>query len=125
MYKYILFVYLPLLVRGWGYNGHHIVAQLGDNMLTPNARSRVYELLEPGQTLADISSWPDDYDHSTDGKWSSCLHYVNINSEDYIYNFNRDCLDVGSVKNCCVVEAILNYTTILSDGSTSRFLFLS
>ena len=32
----------------------------------------------PGDTLADIATLPDSYDHNSGGSWSSDLHYVDL-----------------------------------------------
>ena len=94
----------------WGMSGHNIVAQLGQNMLTPEATEMVNSLLEPGQTLVSVANWPDQYRSTDEGTWTGCLHYVNVEMENRWFLFQRDCQDVGEISTCCAVAAILNYT---------------
>jgi len=97
----------------WGPEGHTIIAQLATNMLTPAASKEVSYLLD-GQTIMDVVNEPDDYDHTTQGAWSACLHYVNMDLDQSNFSMSEDCGPVGTVPTCCVVAAIENYTTIVT-----------
>ena len=108
----------PLYVSAWGQEGHQVIAQLADNMLSDVARPQVYALMDPGQTLVEISTWPDDYSHSSQGSWSGCLHYANIPQPEPLYN-KSDCTTVDGVPNCCVIASIYNYTAILENGTST------
>jgi len=123
-----LSVYLLTFVGAalaFGPSGHQIVAQLGNNMLTPAGLSLVQSLLLPNQTMADVANWPDDYDHSANGTWSSCLHYANVLQAERLFSFAKDCVQVGDVKTCCVVAAIMNYSSQIDpQGTTNSFLYL-
>ena len=98
-------------VISWGYIGHNVIAQLGQNMLTPEGMEMVNSLLGEGETMVSIANWPDHYSDTDEGSWSSCLHYVNIEDQgDHLYWYSRDCGGVGSVDHCCVAASVLNYT---------------
>ena len=64
----------PAAVLAWGVEGHHIVAELAEPLLTPATRAEVARLLqlEPGATLTSLSTWADDTRSPGTAKW----HYV-------------------------------------------------
>jgi hypothetical protein len=63
------------IVHAWGTEGHQVIASLAAAQLTPKAKAEVGRLLalEPGETLASISTWADEHRNPTTGAW----HYVN------------------------------------------------
>ncbi len=61
-------------VWAWGPLGHRLAGKLAEKHLTPRAKAAVAELLEPGETLAEASTWPDE--HRRDVKGSGPWHYV-------------------------------------------------
>ena len=84
----------------WGAEGHEAVAIVAYRALTPIARQRVDALLalEPGATLASVSSWADQSRDRSTAAW----HYVNMpRGSDCVYQAARDCRD-----GQCVVEAL-------------------
>jgi nuclease S1 len=87
------------LARAWGEDGHKIVATLAEAQLSPAARKEVNRLLalEPGQTLASISTWADEHRNPATTPW----HYVNFPRGNCNYEPERDCPD-----GKCVVAAI-------------------
>jgi hypothetical protein len=94
----------------WGADGHQIVGQVGQAFLTPTTLAAVNKMLTNGDTLATISTWPDNYDHSSEGSWSSHLHYVN--SPDDARNFlYSDCVPPEANPAGCVVTAVTNNTS--------------
>jgi hypothetical protein len=98
----------------WGNDGHHVVAHLAASQLTPQAKANVDRLLalEPGSTLASISTWADDTRNRHTAKW----HYVNFgNDADCHYVKARDCPD-----GQCVVEAINAQVRALKSDTTTE-----
>jgi hypothetical protein len=85
--------------HAWGTEGHQIVALIAQSQLTPKAKAEVDRLLalEPGETLASISTWADEHKSPTTGPW----HYVNFARDSCIYDAERDCPD-----GQCVVGTI-------------------
>ena len=106
-------------VQAWGPVGHQTVAMAARAQLTPEALSRLQELmaLEPGTTLADIATWADEHRSPDTAPW----HYVNFPKNSCTYSAERDCPD-----GQCVVAAIDRQTIILaaagSDASRLRAL---
>ena len=93
-------VSLPLTADAFGPEGHEVVALVADSMLTAPTRSRVDAILalEPGATLASISSWADQQRDKATAAW----HYVNMpRGSDCVYVAERDCADGN-----CVVAAL-------------------
>lgn len=95
----------------WGSDGHKTVALIAEAQLTPMARTGIQALLslEPGATLASISTWADEHRSPTTAAW----HYVNFARGDCVYDSERDCPD-----GKCVVGAIERQTKVLQAAST-------
>jgi len=67
-----------------------------------------------GKTLEQIAPFPDDYDHTSQGKWSAPLHYCNLPRDATQYD-NKYC----PIPPSCVVAAIQNYTQrLIAEGTT-------
>ena len=100
----------------WGSEGHQVVALIAQSQLTPKARGEVDRLLkvEPGATLASISTWADEHRNPSTAPW----HYVNFPRETCVYEQARDC-PAGK----CVVGAIERQSKVLaSTGSDEERL---
>ena len=70
---------MPSWARAWGRLGHRVAAEMAEAWLTPPAAlAAVRDLLGPGATLADSSTWADEQrEIPRSGSW----HYVNTGSE--------------------------------------------
>jgi nuclease S1 len=97
---------------GWGRLGHRAAAKLTEARLTPAARVAVAALLEPGETLADASTWADQ--HRSEMPETAPWHYVNVPLTEPRYD-SRFCPREG-----CVVSKIDDFVRILADTSRSR-----
>ena len=95
----------------WGTDGHQTVALLAEARLTPAARKEVVRLLalEPGATLASISTYADENRTRGTAPW----HYVNLPRESCTYQAERDCPN-----GQCVVAAIERQAQILTSKAT-------
>ncbi|MDP3134997.1 MAG: S1/P1 nuclease, partial [Burkholderiaceae bacterium] len=73
--------------------------------------------MEPGATLASVSTWADEHRGASTARW----HYVNLPKESCSYDAGRDCPG-----GQCVVEAIHAQLRILSSDASdaSRLLAL-
>ena len=83
-----LFTLLGQEVFGWGTQGHRLVGLIAAGQLTPRARDQVNRLLD-GRTLANVSSWADDY--RDDVYQTSWWHFVNLPDGATAYDRDRDC----------------------------------
>ena len=107
---------LVLIPRGaalaWGRLGHRASAKLADSRLSPRACAIIRELLEPGESLADASTWADE--HSREIPGSTAWHYVNVPIWASRYDA-RDCRRQG-----CVISKIAEFRAILLDRKAPR-----
>jgi nuclease S1 len=97
---------------GWGRLGHRVAGKIAEDRLTPSAKAAVLALLEPGESLADISTWADEVrpKHPESSPW----HYVNVPISEPRY-------DTKFVpREGCVVTKIDDFRKILADPSASR-----
>ena len=72
----------------WGRMAHRAATRLAETRLTPKARLLIRELLGPGESLADASTWADENNQSIPG--SAAWHYVNVPISAASYS-PRDC----------------------------------
>jgi hypothetical protein len=97
-------------VQAWGARGHRASAKLAEARLTPRARAVIGELLEPGESLADASTWADE--NSREIRGSAGWHFVNVRISAPHYD-PRDCRPNG-----CVVSKIGEFRAILANRNT-------
>ncbi len=100
------------LARAWGRVAHRVAGKIAEARLTPAAKAAVAALLEPGETLADVSTWADEVrrDRRESGPW----HYINIPITEPRY-------DPRFVpKEGCVITKIDDFRKILADTSRPR-----
>jgi nuclease S1 len=91
----------------WGRLAHRASAKLADSRLSSRTRAMIRELLEPGESLADASTWADE--HSRDIPGSMFWHFVNVPIWASHYD-PRDCRPQG-----CVVSKIADFKATLLD----------
>lgn len=97
--------------HAWGGEGHQVIALIAQSQLTPKAKVEADRLLaiEPGETLASISTWADEHRNPATAPW----HYINFPRGDCVYNEQRDCPD-----GRCVVVAIKKQVEVLGSAAT-------
>jgi hypothetical protein len=96
----------------WGPIGHRAAATVAEARLTPLARAKVRDLLEPDETLAQASLWADEHRRSIPG--SAPWHYVNVPITEPRYDA-RFCPDTG-----CVVSKIHELRAALANEAAPR-----
>ena len=101
---------LALAAHAWGTQGHQVIANLAQAQLTAKAKSEIDKLLalEPGETLASISTWADEHRNPTTAAW----HYINFPKNSCTYDAERDCPGGN-----CVVAAIDRQLAVLASGA--------
>jgi hypothetical protein len=94
----------------WAPLGHRLAGRLAERNLTPKARAAVTELLEPGESMADASTWADE--HRRDIKGSGPWHYVDVPLDQDRYDdlFAGDTPEKGYI-----VPKIREFKAILKD----------
>jgi nuclease S1 len=112
-----------LRVSAWGASGHEVIAYIAEQEISSTTRECVKSILSSHgyESMSDIASWADSYDHSTEGRWSAPQHYINVPDDAGRVDLHRDCTPF------CVTTAIQNYTDILvsqhSDEEEKWFAF--
>jgi nuclease S1 len=96
----------------WGRMGHRASARFTESRLSLQARTIIRDLLEPGESLADASTWADENSREIPG--SAAWHFVNVHVSSPHYS-PRDCRPQG-----CVVSKIAEFRTILADQNAPR-----
>lgn len=104
---------MPTVALAWGSEGHQVIATLAERQLTPAAKKQIDRILslEPGETLATISTWADEHRNPSTGHW----HYINFPRGNCVYAPQRDCPD-----GRCVVEAIQKQQEILASEASDE-----
>ncbi len=102
---------LPLHAVAWGADGHRLIADVAEGMLSVPAKTEALRLLaqEPGATLASVSTWADEARTPVTAPW----HYVNLPRDaNCMYNPDRSC-----VQGACVVGAIDRQAAVLASDA--------
>jgi hypothetical protein len=94
--------------------GHRVISRLAEGELNPKAKAAIAALLEPGETIAAASLWPDQ--HRRELPATAPWHYVDVPLHEPRYNslFSGDRPDRGYV-----VDKIHDFKLILRDPARS------
>jgi len=95
----------------WGRLGHRVMAEMAQDRLTPRALAAVHELLGPGVSLADISSWADE---NREMPGTAPWHYVDVPITEARYN-PRYCPSGG-----CIVSKIGDFVRVLENPKAGK-----
>jgi hypothetical protein len=95
---------------GLGRLGHRVISRLAEMQLTPQAKAGVAALLEPGESLADASTWADE--HRRELPKTAPWHYVDVPLDEPKYDakFSGDVSTKG-----CVVDKINEFRLVVKD----------
>jgi nuclease S1 len=96
----------------WGRLGHRVISRLAEKQLTAKAKVAIAELLEPGESLADASTWADE----VRGKMRETAprHYVDVPLDEPKYDSKYSGPKVG-----CMVDKISEFKLVIKDKSKS------
>jgi nuclease S1 len=98
----------------WGRLGHRVITRVAKQHLTPRARDAIAELLEPGETLADASTWADENRRRL--PMTAPWHYVDVPLDEPKYDSKWSADDP---KKGCVVDKINEFRATLKDKTRS------
>jgi nuclease S1 len=98
----------------WGRLGHRIISRLAEKRLTPRAKVAIAKLLDPGESLADASTWADENRRRLPK--TAPWHYVDVPLDEPRYDarFSGEVSTKG-----CVVDKINEFRLTLRDKSKS------
>lgn len=107
---------------GWGRDGHSLVADIAQSLLTNESAAfvRLHLPAEINGSMSNVSTWADNilYENTEPNylnwRWSSPLHYVNTKDWSCVYDRQNDCNWTST--QGCVDGAIQNYTTRLANS---------
>jgi hypothetical protein len=119
MKKHLLIAFVAicsLSLISWGVTGHRAVAQIAENHLSPTAKLTVKKLLG-NESLADVSTYADDYRQLPENKYTTPWHYINLPSG---YNFDQFTAAIINMPQDNVYKALLNFEHELGDSTKSR-----
>ena len=108
----LLSVWGPASAWAWGKLGHRVAGRIAEDRLTPNAKKAVRDLLDPDQTLADVSTWADEV--RRDRPESATWHYVNVPITEPKYHPKHEDPKGG------VVSKILEFEKIVGDTAAPQ-----
>jgi nuclease S1 len=85
----------------WGRAGRHVVGRFAEARLTPRAKAAIESLLEPGESLADASTWADENRRKLPR--TASWHYVDVPIDEPRYDprFSGETASKG-----CIVDKI-------------------
>jgi hypothetical protein len=108
----LLSLAVPSTALAWGPNGHRIVGRIAMNHLTDEAARAVECLIGP-ESLAQVSTWPDEI--RSDPNWAKAApwHFISIDDNETLETTARD--PKGDV-----VEAIQRLEGVLRNQQASR-----
>ncbi len=121
LYSLVILITCFTSVIGWGRDGHIIVADIAQSLLTNETTEfvRLHLPLEINGNMSNVSIWADNilYENTEPNylnwRWSSPLHYVNTQDWSCVYDRQNDCN--WSNGRECVDGAIQNYTERLAN----------
>ncbi|MCC4834948.1 S1/P1 nuclease [Shewanella sp. 10N.7] len=99
-------------VHAFGQIGHRIIGELAQNNLSPTAKSNINALTK-GESLAQMSTWPDEIRSDKNWYHASPWHYVSIEDDETWETVTRN--PKGDI-----IESLERYEKILIDPKTTK-----
>ena len=96
----------------WGRLGHRVISRIAEKQLTPQAKAAIAELLEPGESLADASTWADEVRGRM--RKTAPWHYVDVPLDEPKYDSRFSGEKIG-----CVVDKINEFRKVVGDKTKS------
>jgi hypothetical protein len=96
----------------WGRLGHRVISRFAEKQLTPTAKAAIAELLEPGEYLANASTWADEVRGRM--RETAPWHYVDVPLDQPRYDSKYSGEKIG-----CVVDKINEFRLVVRDKSKS------
>jgi hypothetical protein len=120
MYKKILIAALLIsssaILISWGVVGHRAIGQLASNHLTKKAKAAVKDLLG-SETLAMVSTYPDEIRGYKQYAYTSPWHYVNLPEG---LNFEEFSKQLKAMDKPNIYKAILNCVSDLKSDTKTK-----
>jgi hypothetical protein len=94
----------------WGRLGHRVISRIAENNLNPKAKAAIAELIGPGESLADASTWADENRRRLPK--TAPWHYVDVPLDEPKYDKKWS---ADEPKKGCVVDKINEFRATLKD----------
>ncbi|HEX4962880.1 MAG TPA: S1/P1 nuclease [Thermoanaerobaculia bacterium] len=96
----------------WGPTGHRVVGRIAEHHLTPEAQRAVAAILGP-ESLARVSTWPDDIRSDPNWKQSTPWHFLSIDDNETLETTAR-------APEGDVLSAMQRFEKVLRDPQADR-----
>lgn len=107
MVLFVLLLTSSTTAFAWGPNGHRIVGRIAENHLTEEAARAVECLIGP-ETLAQVSTWPDEIRSDPDWKRATPWHFISVDDGETLETTAR-------ASDGDVLEAMPRFEAVLRD----------
>jgi hypothetical protein len=98
----------------WGRTGHRVISRLAERHLTDRTKAEIKALLEPGESLADCSTWADEVRGKM--RHTAPWHYIDIPLDEPRYD---DRFAADDARHGYIVPKIRELRATLKDRSKS------
>jgi len=103
----------------WGDLGHQTIAYIAQHYVAPATATWAQGILKDTSTsyLANVATWADSYRETKAGAFSESFHFIDAQDNppsSCNVDYSRDCGATG-----CVISALQNYTSRVTDTSLS------
>lgn len=107
---------LPATARAFGSIGHQQICNLAYQLVTPDTRQQIDQLLAagPAQTFAQGCVWPDEVRRDPAYQFTTPFHYLNVPRQQSRLQ-PKDCAAKG-----CLLSALRHYGALLQQPGASR-----
>lgn len=117
----LLTIFFAQASWGWGTQGHMVVAQIGENNLSPKAKQAIKQILK-GQSLASVANWADLVKSDSEFAHTKPWHFVDIPDGDDYTDIDHHEGDVVSAITEMVTTLKSNGADALSKENALKFL---
>jgi hypothetical protein len=76
--------------NAWGQIGHRVVGEIAERNLSAISHKALAEIVEKGETLAELSTWADHIRSDPSWDFVQPWHYISIDDEETWDDFERD-----------------------------------
>jgi S1/P1 Nuclease len=109
-------LFTAVILISWGVTGHRSIGKIAENHLTPLAKAGVRALLG-NETLADVSTWPDEVRSQPEYRHTAPWHYLNLPLGLSYADFQTR---VQGITQENVYSALLKQEQVLGSSTSSR-----
>ena len=92
--------------HAWGQTGHRVTAEIAERNLSAISHTALAKIVEPGETLAELSTWADHIRSDPSWDFLAPFHYISIDDDENWEDLERE--EEGDIlKILDILEAFL------------------